>query len=76
VFADCAARAILFTLDRNVSGGWPGRVAELQAIAGILESLKAGAPVYWKDEVLALQTEVGVLNAPTFPAPVPLSFPQ
>jgi hypothetical protein len=75
LFADCAAQAILFTLDRNVSGGWPGRVAELQAIADILESLKAGAPEYWKNEVLALQTEVARLIAPTITASVPLSFP-
>jgi len=41
-----------------------------------LESLKAGAPEYWKDEVLALQTEVARLIAPTITASVPLSFPQ
>jgi hypothetical protein len=76
LFADCAARAILFSLEKNVSEGWPGRVVELQAIAGILESLKAGAPAYWKDEVLALQAEVAGLIAPILAAPVPFSFSQ
>lgn len=76
VFADCAARAILFTLEKNMSEGWSGRVAELQEIACILESLKAGAPEYWKDEVLALQTEVAGLIAPTVAASVPLGFQQ
>jgi hypothetical protein len=75
VVADCAARAILFALDKNVSEGWPGRAAELRDILYILESLKAGAPACWKDEVLALQTEVAGLSAPSTADPVPRSFP-
>jgi hypothetical protein len=45
--------------------GWPDRFAEMRKIVGRLESLRADAPVYWIDEVLALQTEVaGLIGQP------------
>lgn len=68
VFAECAARTILFAVSKDVREGWADRFMDLQKITSILESLRAGAPAYWKNEVVALHTEVQRLLTTRDPA--------
>jgi hypothetical protein len=68
VFAECAARTILFAVSKDVREGWADRFMDLQKITSILESLRAGAPAYWKNEVVALHTEVQMLLTTRDPA--------
>lgn len=76
VFVDCTVQLMMFALDKNMTEGWSDRLAELQNMMGRLDSLRAGAPVYWKDEVLALQTEAAGLIAQPPGIPMQLNFPQ
>jgi hypothetical protein len=63
IFGQCMAGTILFALDKDVRMGWTERLANLQKVLGVVVSMKAAAPEYWKDELEALETEVMTLSA-------------
>jgi hypothetical protein len=74
LFAECAAKSILFTLGKDVLEGWVERLAELQNVMVTLESLKAPAPAYWQNEMVALRAEAAGLVSSRATG-IPLSCP-
>jgi hypothetical protein len=77
LFAEYAAKSILFTLDQDVYEGWSERYSGLQKALITLGSMKAFAPDYWKDGVMALGTEVTALIAlQKPPTPMQLFSPE
>ena len=70
LFGELWARSLRFALDKDENAGYAGRLAELQNVANVLVKVLENAPPFWKNEVVALQTDVHLLLR------VPVQIPQ